>query len=431
MRPGPLEHPTEPLRDGDTQRPHPAVHRLTLTDFRSYDHVRIDAGAASVVLTGPNGAGKTNLLEAISFLVPGRGLRGGALSDVGRRAPDEAQGRPWAVAALVAHPGGEMAIGTGIEAPKGGARERRAVHIAGERVSQQAALGEYLAALWLTPQMDGLFQGPAADRRRFLDRIVLAADGAHAGRISAYAHAMRERARLLGEDPKRGPGRGRAPDPAWLDALEETMVEKGVAVAAARLNIAERLATFAAHPLSASEEGGFPAAQVGIEGEVEDWLRAGVALDAEDRFRGALKASRARDGEFGGAAVGPHRSELTVRHLGTGRLARDGSTGEQKALLIGLVLATARMIRDDHDIHSGTGHGGGGRQGVPVLLLDEVAAHLDERRRHQLFDEVRALGAQVWFTGTDESLFSGFVSGGRHAGGREVLSLRVADGRIG
>ena len=397
-----------------------ALARLTLTDFRCYDHARIEPGGASVVLTGPNGAGKTNLLEAISFLVPGRGLRGAGLRDVGRQGPEEAHGHPegrseahpWAVAATVIGGAGSVDLGTGIEetlsAPgsdSGQKRERRVIHVQGEKVRAQAVLAEHFATLWLTPQMDGLFLGPAAERRRFLDRIVYGADGAHAGRITAYTHALRERARLLGH----ARDQNKTPDDAWLAALEATMAEKGVAVAAARLHVAERLGGFAKSP----QGGGFPGAAVSIEGTLEAWLAQGAALEAEDRYRERLARDRARDGESGGASTGPHRSELSFRHMATGRAARDGSTGEQKALLIGLVLASARMVAED-------------RGSPPVLLLDEVAAHLDETRRVQLFDEIDTLGAQAWFTGTDEALFSGLVS----RGGGEVMFGHVETGRI-
>jgi len=379
-----------------------SVTRLTLTDFRNYDHLRLETGGAPVVLTGPNGAGKTNILEAISFLVPGRGLRGAALQAVGRRAADGAAGHPWAVAARVDGPDGALDLGTGLLAPsRPGVRDRRAVHVAGEAARSQAVLAEHMSAQWLTPQMDGLFREGPAERRRFLDRIVFTADPAHAGRITAYTHALRERTRLL----RAAAEAGRAPDDAWATVLEDTMVTKGMAVTAARADVAHRLADFAAL------DGPFPGADIGLEGAVEGWLAGGAALDAEDRFRRALAGSRRRDAEVGGAQVGPHKSDLKVRHMGTGRLAEDGSTGEQKALLIGMVLAAARLQREE-------------RGRVPVLLLDEVAAHLDPEKRLALYDEIARLGAQAWYTGTDRMLFSGLETGARFfavEGGRVEL----------
>ncbi len=330
----------------------------------------MECDARPAVLTGPNGAGKTNLLEALSFLVPGRGLREARLADVGRRG---ARG-PWSVAARVAAPEGTVEIGTGL-----GDGGRRRVRIDGQNWKSTSALAGAVNVQWLTPRMDRLFTGGAADRRRFLDRLVYGFDAAHAGRVGAYEHAMRERARLL-----RGDGRA---DPCWLDALEETMAEKGVAVAAARREVAGRL-----NHLSASAPGPFPGAGIEVEGTVEGWLSGVPALEAEDRFRAALARSRPADAETGGAGTGPHRSDLDVRHAGSGLPAGQCSTGEQKALLIAIVLANARMQAD------------AGRP-VPVLLLVEVAAHLDRDRCQALFSEVLGLGAQAWLTGPDPAIF--------------------------
>ena len=339
------------------------------------------------MLTGPNGAGKTNLLESISFLVPGRGLRRARLEDVSRRT-GEAAASGWGVAAVLATHDGPLEIGTGL--PPGansglkGSSARRIVRIDGVEVRSQAALGEKTAALWLTPDMERLFTDGVSGRRRFLDRLVFALDPAHSGRLSAYQRAMRERARLL-RDASRG---GAGPDGGWLDALEDAMVEKGVAIVAARAALVERL-----NAACSAGSGPFPAAGLALAGAVEDWLAEMPALDAEDRFRGALAAARPRDGEAGGAAVGPHLSDLLVTHLSRQAAAAQCSTGEQKALLISIVLANARLRRLDHGA-------------MPLLLLDEVAAHLDEIRRDALFEEIVALGAQAWMTGTDAALFS-------------------------
>jgi DNA replication and repair protein RecF len=350
------------------------VSRLALTDFRNYRTARLDLAAGPVVLTGANGAGKTNLLEAVSVLSPGRGLRNARLADFDRR-PGEAE-TGWAVAATIETRRGAVRIGTGRD-PAGG--ERRVVRIDGENTRGQAALGEVIGVTWLTPQMDRLFiEGPSA-RRRFLDRLVLGLDPAHAARVSSYEHAMRERSRLLRDGPN---------DPAWLDAIEETMAAQGVAVAAARRDAVERLdeaCTVAAGP--------FPRARLSLQGTLETWLDELPALAAEDRFRMALKDSRIVDAAAGGATVGPHRSDLMVAHAEKGIPAETMSTGEQKALLISIVLAHAKLQRQT-------------RGEPPLLLLDEVAAHLDAARREALFTTLLDLESQVWLTGTDAAIFA-------------------------
>jgi DNA replication and repair protein RecF len=351
------------------------VTRLAVTDFRNYHTARLDLDAGPVVLTGPNGAGKTNLLEAVSLLSPGRGLRNARLGEFDRRVEaDETVG--WAVAATVGTGRGAVRIGTGRD-PAGG--ERRVVKIDGESARGQAALGELIGLTWLTPQMDRLFiEGPSA-RRRLLDRLVLGLDPAHAGRVAAYEHAMRERSRLLREGPA---------DPVWLDALDETMAAQGVAVAAARREAVERL-----DRACAEAEGPFPRARLALAGTVEAWLDELPALAAEERFKAALKQFRAGDAVAGGASVGPHRSDLAVTHAETGIPAESMSTGEQKALLISIVLAHARLQRET-------------RGEPPLLLLDEVTAHLDAARREALFAELCDLESQVWLTGTDIALFA-------------------------
>ena len=359
-----------------------SVKRLTLTDFRCYRHQRLDLDQGPVVLTGPNGAGKTNLLEGLSFLVPGRGLRRARLGDVARRDPAAGASRPspWGVAAVLRTPKGEVEIGTAYEAATEGRRDKRIVKVNGEIAKNQTVLAEHASALWLTPQMDRLFlEGPGA-RRRFLDRLVFDTDPAHAGRVNAYDHTQRERMALL---------RDGGADADWLATLEDTMAKRGVAVAWARLDVVRRLAGYLAGSGGAE---GFPSAEIAATGEIENWLGEGPALAAEDRFRARLAAERGRDAAEGRAGTGPHRGDLAVRHLGNGQAAADCSTGEQKALLVALVLATARMRT--------------GEQGcAPLLLLDEIAAHLDARRLDALFDEITRLGAQVWMTGTDAALF--------------------------
>ena len=358
-----------------------AVRRLRLTDFRSYAAARLDVDARPVVLTGPNGAGKTNLLEAVSFLAPGRGLRHARLAEVQRRgAPEEAG---WAVAATVETPTGPVEIGTGREAAARatakGAADRRVVRIDGRPARGQTALAEHVAALWLTPQMDRLFLEGASQRRRFLDRLVYAFDAEHAGRLAAYEQAMRERLRLLKD--------GRMDD-AWLAGLEDVMARNGVAVAAARLALADDLAA-----VCRARQAPFPAADLAVAGTVEAAVAAQPALAVEDDLRRRLAGERRLDAATGTTASGPHRSDLLVRHLPKDMAAEHCSTGEQKVLLIAIVLAAVELL-------------GGLRRRMPLVLLDEVAAHLDATRRGALYDEIARLGVQAWLTGTDAALFA-------------------------
>ncbi len=355
------------------------IRRLRLSAFRNYAAAAMDPDGRPVVLTGPNGAGKTNLLEALSLLTPGKGLRRARVSEVDRITSGSGEATAWAVAATVETPAGPVELGTGRD-PEG---ERRLVRIDGEAGRSQTALGDHLSVVWLTPQMDRLFQESAGERRRFLDRLIYGFDPAHAGRINAYDKALRQRARLL----KEGSGRDGGADATWLGALEAQLVERGIAIAAARLTMADRLARACARA-----DGPFPGAALAVRGDVEDWLSGASALDAEDRFATALHKGRVRDAESGGASVGPHRADLVVTHLEKGLPAGQCSTGEQKALLIAIVLAHARL--------QGAERGAG-----PVLLLDEVAAHLDAVRRDALFETVLGLGLQAWITGTDQGVF--------------------------
>jgi DNA replication and repair protein RecF len=387
-----------------------AITRLSLSDYRCYPRLKLETDARPVVLAGPNGAGKTNILEAMSYLAPGRGLRGARLSEIDRHGGAGA----WAVAAKILTPEGAFDIGagrggndgTGEDGESDGAgapapdaarrRDRRIVRINGLAAPGPAALGEIVSLLWLTPSMDRLFSDGAGARRRFLDRLVFGVDPGHAGRLAAYDRAMRSRARLL---------RNAVGDRAWLSALEQSMAERGVAITAAR-----REAAAAITRASADGAGLFPAAGLRVEGApLEDWLDAGPALAAEERFKEALVASRASDTETGGAAFGPHRSDLTVSAAATGAPAKICSTGEQKALLISIVLAGTRMQAAI-------------RGAVPLLFLDEVTAHLDEGHRHALFEEISFLGVQAWLTGTDASLFAAL--------GDRAQYFDVADARV-
>ncbi len=371
-----------------------SVTRLSVSRFRNYAEASLSCDGRPVVLIGPNGAGKTNLLEAISLLVPGRGLRRAKPGELDQRVRGQGvridgvrkqsgqqgnQAGPWAVAAEIDGPMGSAKLGTGRDPDS----ERRMVRINGAPARGQVSLGEWMSAVWLTPQMDGLFIEGPGDRRRFIDRLIFGFDPAHAGRVSGYEQALRQRARLLKESGPRA-------DPAWLAALEAQMVERGIAIAAARRDMAARL-----DRACARAEGPFPGARVSVSGAVADWLSEGSAAQAEERFAAALAAGRTRDAEQGGAVAGPHRDDLTVRHLVKDMPAENCSTGEQKALLIALVLAHVRLQAAE-------------RGTVPVVLLDEVAAHLDEERRQALFEGLLELGAQTWITGTEAAPFEGF-----------------------
>ena len=355
-----------------------AILRLRLTDFRCYETAGLEPAGASVFLFGPNGAGKTNLLEAVSLLSPGRGLRGSALSEVGRREPAETDGAPWAVSARLAVGEAEVAVGTGVESR---GATRRIVRVDGEPASP-GELTRRLRPMWLTPAQDRLFLDGAAERRRFLDRLVFAAEPLHAAHVGAYERALRERARLLAEE---------APDASWLQAIEARLAAAGARVAAARAravsDLAEEIGRRADRP--------FPLAGLELTGIWEREAGAGADEAAlEARLAAAFEAGRPRDRAAGRALSGPHRGDLAVIHLEKGRPAAECSTGEQKALILNLVLAqAARLSRVDSEPN-------------PILLLDEVAAHLDPGRRAALFDEIEALSLQAFLTGTEEALFA-------------------------
>ena len=377
------------IKDSAVAPVRPAVTRLVLTDFRGYGAARIELDDRAVVLTGANGAGKTNLLEAVSFLAPGRGLRRARLGEIDRRVPpakaSDAPPGAWAIAARLQTGKGEVQIGTGRDAASA-TGERRIVRIDGAKAKSQAELASLAHLVWLTPQMDRLFLEGSGGRRRFLDRLVLGFDAGHAARLGAYEQAMRERARLLREG---------AADASWLAALEEGMAADGVAIAAARRDLTARL-----DAACAAAAGPFPQARLALAGEVEAWLGTMPALAAEEELRRRLEAARRGDAESGMTAVGPHRSDLAVRHQASGMEAASCSTGEQKALLIAIVLAHARLRTEA----SGS---------PPILLLDEVAAHLDGTRRTALFAALGEIAAQAWLTGTEPALFAGMAGMGQ------------------
>jgi DNA replication and repair protein RecF len=363
------------------------IRRLTLTNFRSYHAAQIALDEAGpVVLTGINGAGKTNLIEAISMLAPGRGLRRATMDEL---AFSEGDGS-WAVSAEVEGMLGLATLGTGIDPPAGeAATSSRKCRIDRETVGSAAAFADHLRVIWLTPSMDPLFNGPAAERRRFLDRLVLAVDAQHSGRVAALERSLRSRNRLL-EDSRS--------DPHWIDAIEHETAEVAVAVAAARAETVNRLA--GALQAARDSAPAFARPEIALEGWMEKMLPDHPAREIEDRYREVLKHSRAQDAAAGRTLDGPHRSDLKVTHTGKGIPAADASTGEQKALLIRLVLAHAQLIKE----MTGT---------APLMLLDEVVAHLDPMRRAALYDALSALGSQVFMTGADPAAFGDIAGRGR------------------
>jgi DNA replication and repair protein RecF len=381
------------------------VTSLTLSHFRNYRGARIEVDERPVVLTGPNGAGKTNILEAISLLTPGRGLRRAKLADMdyvpppmgGRLGEGLADAGPssphpnpppkgegvWAVAAELCGIQGAVSVGTGRDKDAGDETDKRIVKIDGKTVRGQVGLAKVFAALWLTPQMDNLFIEGGTARRKFLDRLVYSFDADHASRVNAYDFAMRERNRLLSMGQS---------DDRWLAALEQKMAEQGVAIAVARAHAAEGLRE--AMLLSRHS---FPRAQFSLAGMVEEALQGGSALAAEEAFRATLAEGRTQDAAAGRTLIGVHRAQVEVMHMEKNMPAEHCSTGEQKALLVSIILAQARA--------GAAWHGS-----VPVLLLDEVATHLDPVRRKELYAELKGIGAQAWITGTDLGVFEGMES---------------------
>ncbi|AZO71885.1 MULTISPECIES: DNA replication/repair protein RecF [unclassified Mesorhizobium] len=351
------------------------ISKLTLTNFRNYAGLSLELGPGALVLSGDNGAGKTNLLEAISLLTPGRGLRRAPYADVAREGGDGG----FALHARIEGPEGQVEIGTGISGGDGEGGRR--VRINGAPAKSVEDMLEWLRVVWLTPAMDGLFPGPAADRRRFLDRLVLAIDPSHGQRALDYEKAMRGRNRLLTEGSR---------DSGWFDAIETQMAETGVAIAAARTELVRLLAAMI-DKLPGS--GPFPQADISLSGELEGEIAVAPAVDVEERFRAALANGRERDRAAGRTLDGPHRSDLVVRHRPKSMPAELCSTGEQKALLVGIVLSHARLTGEMSGL-------------TPILLLDEIAAHLDSGRRAALFSILEELNCQAFMTGTDAALFS-------------------------
>jgi DNA replication and repair protein RecF len=359
----------------------PFVRRLMLRDFRSYAALDLKIDGRLVVLCGENGAGKTNLLEALSLLAPGRGLRRAELADCAR--VGGAGG--FALSVEVEADGETRQLGSGWNMGEGGAERKNRVDRAA--VASSRAFSDHVRIVWLTPAMDSLFSGPASERRRFLDRFVLAIDPGHGARVGQFERALRGRNRLLEEG-----GRNAAQNAPWLDAIEREAAELGVAVAAARLECVSRLEALI--EAGRDDSSPFPFARLALEGEVEALLVDGPALEAEDRYRAILRDSRGRDAAAGRTLVGPHVGDLAVRHGPKDAPAASASTGEQKALLVGLVLAQARLVAQMSGI-------------APIALLDEIAAHFDPRRRAALFDALDRLSGQVFLTGADPAAFAG------------------------
>lgn len=366
------------------------IEEIRLSAFRNYAEAALVLDGRHVVLTGDNGSGKTNLLEAISFLSPGRGLRRAPYGEVMKDGTEDG----FSIFARIDGMEGEVTIGTGSETREEGASRR--LRINGTQARSADELTDHLRVLWLTPSMDGLFTGAAADRRRFLDRLVLSLDPAHGRRASDFERAMRSRNRLLSE--------GRM-DPVWLTGIETQMAELGIAMALARREMLGLLRHLISENQSTSP---FPSAALTLTGFMDDHPD-GPSADMEEAYAAALREGRYRDASAGRTLEGPHKADLLVFHEAKGMDAARCSTGEQKALLVGLILAHARLVANM------TGH-------APLLLLDEIAAHLDEGRRAALFDLIDDLGGQAFMTGTDRALFSAL--------GARAQFFTVAAGRI-
>ncbi len=368
--------------------------QLTLQNFRCYDSVRLEGlSSGLIVLCGPNGAGKTNILEAVSILSPGRGIRSAKATDMQRLPPlippasggEATEGSkggrytPWGVSSKITVDQGEVIIGTGLNPEN----ERRIIRINGVTAKSQMALSDYISCLWLTPQMDRLFLEGSSARRRFLDKLIFTFDAGHSGRVTRYENAMRQRSKLLQEDKS---------EPSWIASLEAQMAETGIAIAAARLDFSARLQRVC-DQTDKAEEAYFPRVRLRVTGTIEELLQSSPAVEVEKMFAYQLEQSRTRDALVGGAATGPHKSDLNVKYASKNMPADQCSTGEQKALLISLVLAHGRLMMAERGM-------------PPILLLDEIAAHLDEDRRDALFERLQNLGGQVWMSGTDPVLFN-------------------------
>jgi DNA replication and repair protein RecF len=357
------------------------IRSLALTDFRSYASARLDVGSGPVVLHGPNGAGKTNVLEALSLFTPGKGLRGATAQEMGRREPGETSGRAWAVALTLEDAEGDtVRLGTGVQAA---GAARRLVRIESE-TAQPGRLLDYLRPVWATPEHDRLFSDARAERLKFFDRLVFAAEPGHAAVVAAYEKALRERLRLLIDGAE-----GKEADPLWLDALEVRLGEAGARAALSRARALEMLQA----GIDARSDRPFPQADLALIGETEGLARDGAEeATLVTSIRDGMARSRGRDAAAGRSLFGPHRADLTALHRAKNRPAAEGSSGEQKALALNLILAQVGRLATDG--------------AAPVLLLDEAPAHLDADRRAALFEEIVALNLQAFMTGTEADLFA-------------------------
>jgi DNA replication and repair protein RecF len=362
-----------------TPRRRPLLRRLVLRDFRSYDALDLPLSARLVALCGENGAGKTNLIEALSLFTPGRGLRRAEFAECARQGGSGG----FAVSIRVEDEDGEARqLGAGYERAEGEDAPVRKNRIDRAPVSSARAFADHLRIVWLTPAMDGVFSGPAGERRRFLDRLVLAIDPNHGARVAQFERALRGRNRLLEEGGR---------DSQWLEAIEREAAELAVAVAAARVECVGRLRAMIA--VERDDSSPFPWADLALQGEVEQLLSEHPAIVAEDKYRALLRDNRSRDAAAARTLIGPHVGDLLVWHGVKRTPAAQTSTGEQKALLVGLVLAHARLV--------------GSMSGLaPIALLDEVAAHFDPRRRAALFSALERIGGQVFLTGADPAAFA-------------------------
>lgn len=378
---------------GEPGSPQPSVHRLALADFRTYPALDLRLDSRTIVLTGENGAGKTNLIEAISLLSPGRGLRRAELAECARIGGSGT----FAVSVEIATHDGMIQLGTGTETQPDGTVLRR-FRLNREPVASIRSFADHVRVVWLTPAMDGLFAGPASDRRRFLDRLVLAVDAEHGSRVNALERALRNRNRLLEE---------KGANSRWLDAAEREVAELGVAVAAARQQTIAHLAGVIVATKDAASP--FPFAELLVKGDIEALITSKPALEVEDIYRRLLRENRGRDAAAGRTLIGPHASDLLVRHGVKQADAARSSTGEQKALLVGLVLAHARLVADLSGI-------------APFILLDEIAAHLDAARRSALYERLAGLDSQVFLTGADRTAFAGLED--------RAAMLKVVPGKV-
>lgn len=349
-----------------------SIKKLTLTNFRNHEYLKINVDERPVIITGENGVGKTNILEAISFLAPGRGLKNAKICEVAKDGIHN-----WGVSATIKNDNFETNIGTG-KNPKISAKNR-IIRINDEQVKSQACLADVLSLIWLTPQMDGIFIGSSSDRRKFLDRMIYSFDPEHASRVFSYEHAMRERAKLLQSSG----------DIHWINILEQKMAENSVAIADARIQITELIADYIEKSTTS-----FTKPYITAQGYTEDSLNSGMAaIDVEEKIKCDLKDLRMKDKFSGRTNCGCHKADLVAHHFGKNTPAAQCSTGEQKAMLLSIIIAKSKAKSK-------------WKNQVPIILLDEVVSHLDELKKNELLQELMNLKAQIWITGVDKKIFS-------------------------